>query len=192
MERKNNILKENRKKMIWEFLLQWKKNYLFSYIKYLLVYLLYPVSSLIYCLLNPVIKCPNIFWVIFFLMMPSEESFSPKSSRTWNFINFLNEEEQQTQIVRIHHQSQDKRSRTLDLLPEPKKRKISSSAKRKREENQDPNPRNPKRQKTAKNVVNQGIIFHFQNEIIPDKTSFPIKIWLHIQPNIQFLRDFPR
>jgi len=204
MERKNNILKENRKKMIWEFLLKWKKNYLFSYIKYLLVHLLYTVSSLIYCLLNPVIKCPRIFWVIFFLMMPSETSFSPKSSRTWNFKNFLNEE-QQTQIVTIHHQSQDKRSRTLDLLPEPKKRKISSSAKRKREVNQDPNPRNPKRQKTPKNVVKQGIIFHFQNELIPDQTSFPIKIWLQningqhehnislcIQPNIQFVRGFPR
>jgi len=178
--------------MIWEFLLQWKKNYLLSYIKYLLVHFLYPVSSVIFCLLNPVVKCPRIFWGIFFLMMPSALSSSPKSSRTWNFVNFLNEEEKQTQLVTIHHQPQDKRSRTLDLLPEPKKRKISPSVKRKREENQDPNPRNPKRQKTAKNVVNQGIIFHFQNEIIPDKTSFPIKIWLHIQPNIQFLRDFPR
>jgi len=123
IERKNKILKENRKKMIWEFLLQWKKNYLFSYIKYLLVHFLYPVSSVIFCLLNPVVKCPRIFWVIFFLMMPSALSSSPKSSRTWNFVNFLNEEEKQTQLVTIHHQPQDKRSRTLDLLPEPKKRK---------------------------------------------------------------------
>jgi len=156
--KKNKYVSEENKFLYYSYLITFFLHYHLKIISNLVVKVFISIIDSI--IPNLVINCPTIFLVMIFLMVPSSPS---DENRTWNYISVLSDDSHVTQPVTIHHNAHEKRPRTLDLLPEPKRRKTSL-----------------KRSKTSI-VGYHGVIFHYQNE---EPVLQPSSFILYIIPTL--------
>jgi len=56
-------------------------------------------------------------------MTPPDSSQVPPNGTPWKYITFIQEQIQPNEHTTVHHLSSSKRPRTIEYLPEPKKKK---------------------------------------------------------------------